>query len=99
MKRVRMRSGSLVRSRSRTGHGGRRPLQTCFRMIACWDEKIAKAYGCRYAGQPAVQYVAFLRKMKRLAEHLELQEMPSGDSTKTGLKLLDEYNYARYTKR
>jgi len=64
-----------------------------------WDDKIAKAYGCRYAGQSAAQYVAFLRKMKRLAEHLGLQEMPSGDSTKTGLKLLDEYNYARYTKR
>lgn len=64
-----------------------------------WDDKIAKTYGCRYAGQPAVQYVAFLRKMKRLAEHLGLQGTPSGDSTKTALKLLDEYNYARYTKR
>ena len=63
-----------------------------------WDNKIAKAYGCPYKGQSSSQYVAFLRKMKRLADHLGLQGMPSGNFTKTALKLLDEYNYAHYTK-
>jgi hypothetical protein len=64
-----------------------------------WDDKIAKAYDCKYAARPTAQYIAFLRKMKHLAEHLGLEEMATDNSTKTALKLLDEFSYARYTKR
>jgi hypothetical protein len=63
-----------------------------------WDLEIAKAYGCGYSQQPAAQYVAFLRKMKQLAERLTTLGATLGDSAKTALKVLDEYNYAKYTK-
>ena len=62
-----------------------------------WDTKIAKAYGCYYAEQPGAWYIKFLRKMKCLAEKLSLQQVAMDDPKKTALKLLDEYNYARYT--
>ncbi len=63
-----------------------------------WDFKIAKAYGCRYAAHPEAKYVAFVRKMKHVAEQLTAQGVTLGNSTKVTLKVLDEYSYARYTK-
>ena len=56
-----------------------------------WDNKISKKYNCCY------NYISFIREMKRLAEELtpglNLQK-----TNKTFLKLIDEYNYAKYTK-
>lgn len=56
-----------------------------------WDDKIATAYKCHY------QYIPFMQEMKKLAEILA----PTVDEKITGktvLKLIDEYNYAKFTK-
>ena len=63
-----------------------------------WDRKIADAYGCNYARQPAAKYLVFLRAMKRIVEGLMSQGVVRSDATRTFLKVLDEYNYAKYTK-
>lgn len=60
-----------------------------------WDRKIALAYGCDYARRPAEQYLAFLRSAQAMARALQRVSLPPG---KTLLKLLDEYNYAKFTK-
>ena len=56
-----------------------------------WDDKIAKAYSCHY------KYIPFMRKMKNLAELL-VPEVDVQSTGKTLLKLIDEYNYAKFTK-
>jgi hypothetical protein len=61
-----------------------------------WDDKIAKAYGCHYSTYPSEKYVSFSYMMKDIAQQLAPQ-VSCGD--KTLLKLIDEYNYARYTKK
>jgi hypothetical protein len=61
-----------------------------------WDEKIARAYDCYYDGDPPGQYMAFFLKTKAIAEALAPQVKTDG---KTLLKLIDEYNYAKFTKR
>jgi hypothetical protein len=60
-----------------------------------WDEKIAKAYDCYYDDDPPGQYMAFFLKTKAMAEALAPQVNVGG---RTLLKLIDEYNYAKYTK-
>jgi hypothetical protein len=60
-----------------------------------WDEKIARAYDCYYDSDPPGRYMAFFTKTKAMAEALAPQVNVSG---KTLLKLIDEYNYAKYTK-
>jgi len=64
--------------------------------LPLWDEKIANAYGCRYNSKPDQKYVVFAYKMKGLAR--QLQEHVPADCGRTFLKLIDEYNYAKYTK-
>ncbi len=61
-----------------------------------WDYEIAQAYGCYYKPHPAQKYLNFAYKMQQMAFLLE-KEVPA-DSGKTFLKLIDEYNYAKYTK-
>jgi len=56
-----------------------------------WDDKIAKAYNYHY------KYIPFMRKMKSLAELL-VPEVDVQSTGKTLLKLIDEYNYAKFTK-
>ena len=65
--------------------------------LPLWDYEIAKAYGCHYNAQPDQKYVAFARKMRALAQRLD-PHMPA-NCAKTFLKLIDEYNFAKYTKR
>ena len=62
-----------------------------------WDAQIARAYDCHYAYKPTDKYLMFVGKMKQMAEELQhgVDSQPTG---KTLLKLIDEYNYARYTK-
>lgn len=60
-----------------------------------WDEKIARAYDCYYDSDPPGQYMAFFSKTKAMAEALAPQVKVDA---KTLLKLIDEYNYAKYTK-
>ena len=57
-----------------------------------WDDKIAKAYNCHY------QYIPFIQKMKTLTELLA-PEVDIESTGKTLLKLIDEYNYAKFTKQ
>lgn len=61
-----------------------------------WDEKIAKRYGFKYtATNSAEKYVGFLSTTKDQAQHLApLVSAPK----KTLLKLIDEYNYAKYSQ-
>jgi len=61
-----------------------------------WDRKIALAYGCYYSRQPATQYRTFTEMALNMAHTLHAVTPPEG---KTLLKLIDEYNYAKYTKR
>jgi hypothetical protein len=60
-----------------------------------WDEKIAKGYGCRYADDPAGKYLAFFKLTQAIAKELAPSVSVPG---RTLLKLIDEYNYAKFTK-
>jgi hypothetical protein len=60
-----------------------------------WDEKIARAYDCYYTSDAPGQYMAFFGKTKAIAESLAPHVNVDG---KTLLKLIDEYNYAKFTK-
>ncbi|NSW83186.1 MAG: hypothetical protein HPY90_07910 [Syntrophothermus sp.] len=59
-----------------------------------WDNKIAQAYGCYYNENPAERYVKFCEIIKDIAN--EVKDYTSR-SEKTLLKLIDEYNYSKYT--
>ena len=61
-----------------------------------WDDKIAKGYGRYYAGKDAsAQYLAFMRISRDMADAL-WGKVETGGATL--LKVIDEYNYARFTK-
>jgi len=63
-----------------------------------WDDRIAKAYGCYYDDEPSKRYIKFMKIMKefseKVKEYIDLSKYPN----KTLLKLIDEYNYSKYTK-
>lgn len=61
-----------------------------------WDYKISCAYKCRYAKNPAQQYIKFMKIMRHIL--IELNFELEITKHKTALKLIDEYNYAKYTK-
>lgn len=60
-----------------------------------WDNKIAKGYECDYSKNPDGAYIEFCKITKRIASKVETC---SGDHNKTTVKLIDEYNYSKYTK-
>lgn len=62
-----------------------------------WDDKIARAYGCYYRPKPERKYLVFIGMMKQIAEKLQ-SSVDAKTHNKTLLKLIDEYNYAKYTK-
>lgn len=62
-----------------------------------WDDKIARAYGCHYSYNPVAKYLAFIKLCKQIAATLQ-PAMDGQDTGKTLIKLIDEYNYAKYTK-
>jgi len=64
-----------------------------------WDERIAKKYGCYYNSCPAKEYIRFMKLMKRFAKKVKNYIAPSNYQNKTLLKLIDEFNYSKYTKR
>lgn len=66
--------------------------------FALWDTEIAKAYGCDYGHKPAEKYISFTYKMKSILGTLDLGSLEMA-SDKTPLKLLDEYNYSKFTKQ
>ncbi|MCL5283834.1 MAG: hypothetical protein M1330_03875 [Armatimonadetes bacterium] len=63
-----------------------------------WDDKIAREYKCYYSKDPAEKYLAFTVIIKNMRERLEF-DADCLSSGKTHIKLIDEYNYAKYTKK
>jgi len=61
-----------------------------------WDDKIARAYRCYYNENPAEKYVSFCRITKTIVNEVRKY---IGRSDKTLIKLIDEYNYSKYTKK
>lgn len=61
-----------------------------------WDHEIALAYRCNYSKKPADKYLLFCDKMKTVAEAVKNYDNIPKDVTI--LKLIDEYNFAKYTK-
>ena len=59
-----------------------------------WDQKIAKAYGYGYYKSPEMKYFSFCRIIKTIADKVEGYTDHSG---KTLIKLIDEYNFSKYT--
>ena len=60
-----------------------------------WDDRIARAYGCYYGGDPEGSYDSFCRITQNIAKIVKDYEAPKG---KTLTKLIDEYNYAKFTE-
>jgi hypothetical protein len=86
-----------------TGKGRRSPVAVAktLHLLApaffpLWDREIALAYGCDYSRQPSTHYLAFVEITLSMTRALHTFTPPEG---KTLLKLIDEYNYAKYTKR
>ena len=61
-----------------------------------WDDKIAKAYSCYYNQDPEEQYLRFCEISKSMSEKIKHYPI---SSRKTILKLIDQYNYSKYTKK
>lgn len=59
-----------------------------------WDQKIAKAYGYNYYKNPEKKYFSFCRIIKTIADKVEGYIV---HSDKTLIKLIDEYNFSKYT--
>lgn len=67
----------------------------CPDFFPIWDEKIARAYKCYYDTDPSDKYVQFCKINKKLSEIVSNYNITLN---KTTLKLIDEYNYSKYTK-
>lgn len=63
--------------------------------LPIWDQRIAHAYDCRYARDPAAAYQRFCWIIRDIAATLA---PIAPDSDKTLLKRIDEFNYAKYSK-
>lgn len=59
-----------------------------------WDQKIAKAYGYNYYKNSEKKYFSFCRIIKDVADKVEGYIV---HSDKTLIKLIDEYNFSKYT--
>ncbi|GAB6077267.1 hypothetical protein [Desulfurobacterium crinifex] len=62
-----------------------------------WDDKISKAYKCTWykAEKAGEKYLKFMKVMKRFALYVKSLQLPY---TEPVLKLIDEYNYSKYTQ-
>ena len=66
-----------------------------------WDEKISRGYHCFYDKDPAEKYTRFMYIMKEFVRKVKELYLDSDVETlksKGILKLIDEYNYSKYTK-
>ena len=60
-----------------------------------WDDKIARGYGSHYGAEPADKYIHFCRITMAIAEVVSgYVENPP----RTVVKLVDQYNYSRFTR-
>jgi hypothetical protein len=62
-----------------------------------WDRKIANAYGCNYNNDKVGAYIRFCWLMMKFAEKVNQYNIEIPD--RTLLKAIDEYNYAKFTRR
>jgi len=60
-----------------------------------WDKEISKAYDCYYAKNPDMQYIKFCYIMKEIAIKMKTYRL---EQEKPVLKVIDEYNYSKFTK-
>ncbi len=60
-----------------------------------WDDKIARAYGCYYNKNSEKCYIRYSKIMKDFSEKLKGKVLYKDWSL---LKIIDEYNYSKYTK-
>lgn len=61
-----------------------------------WDDKISRAYRCYYDVNPAEKYISFCKITKTIANRVK----DSGiQSDRTLVKLVDEFNYSKHTKK
>lgn len=61
-----------------------------------WDDRISRAYGCYYTENPAQKYISFCKTAKIIADKVKDCSIRSD---RTLIKLIDEYNYSKYTKK
>jgi hypothetical protein len=63
-----------------------------------WDNAIADAYDCYWgnSGEASQKYIDFCWKNKELAEYVKRLRIPN-EKKDSWLKLIDEYNYAKFT--
>ncbi len=61
-----------------------------------WDKAIALGYRCYYSEDPADKYVEFCKLMKEMTPKIRNYV---NQHARTLLKLIDEYNYSKYTKK
>lgn len=67
----------------------------CPNFFPIWDLKIAKAYKCYYNKDPAGKYLKFCEINKNFSEIIQKYDI---NSNKPLLKIIDEYNYSKFTK-
>ncbi|MBN1214494.1 MAG: hypothetical protein JXA99_03535 [Candidatus Lokiarchaeota archaeon] len=60
-----------------------------------WDQSIAIEYHCYYSKNPDEKYINFCKKIKEIAENISYEI----ETKKSLVKLIDQYNYAKYTKK
>lgn len=90
-----------IRSGPRRGHSSPVAVSKALHLLApaffpLWDDAIARAYACYYGGYDAAErYLAFYETMRALAEHVRPWVRRE---RRPFLKVIDEYNYARYTQ-
>ncbi|MCL4266661.1 MAG: hypothetical protein KJ069_25945 [Anaerolineae bacterium] len=60
-----------------------------------WDVAIAQAYGCHYQHDPVGKYITFFKIIQQVA--IQLRNI-SVTNDKPMTKLIDQYNYAKFTK-
>ena len=68
----------------------------CPEFFPIWDTNIAKSYGYNYLTSPSRKYLEFSRDLKELANKIKGYEGYPLD--RPLIKLIDEYNYSKYTK-
>lgn len=61
-----------------------------------WDDKIAKGYGCPHRRDPTGAYFKFMKISQVMAEEIRGKFDTGG---RTLLKVVDEFNYAKFTKQ
>ena len=63
------------------------------------DQEIAKNYEIDYHENPEESYLKFMEITKEMIERIRNYKIPEKYRNETLLKLIDEYNYSKFTKR